>query len=234
MTVRRGTRWVIGSVITVVLVLISLTALVVTASVGFVRGIDWSDDERYTGRADAVVLDVDPYDDEFDGADDPPGDDPLDDWVTVDVDYRTAGGERVVTTFDWPPALGEPAVGDTVRIAYDPEYPERVQEVGDVDPLAAEKEAAETDPDLTPGYLTAGLTGALALVALVLTIVWATRAPRPEVRPRPYAPQGRWGYPPPYGPAGPGAAPPPYPLPPPGYPAPPAPPPPPPGGWPTP
>jgi hypothetical protein len=193
---------VIGSIVTVTLALVSLTALVITAFVAFVQGIDFDDADELTERAPATVLDVDKMPE-------------FDDWYTVDVQFSTAGGQSVVTTFDWPTSSDLPVAGDRIEVAYDADDPEHADDAARVDgrPRFLPDGDPDSDADTGAGYAVAGVAGGLALVALLATIAWATRAPIPERKsqhPRPY----RGGYPTPY----PGAQPPPYPG---AYPAPP-------------
>lgn len=183
----RGFRLAIGLTTAGVLLVVSLVAVVVGAVLatgggsffpsdpGFYAGYDFS------GRADAEVLDVD---------DEGP-------WTWVDVRFDT-GDEVVVTALEWTEDP-DPQVGDTVSLAYDPFDPEYgvipVAELGDVtgEPDSSAPLVAEPGGPLPTGavaaFWTAGVTGALALVAVVLTLLWSSRAPAGERAPHqtPYA-----------------------------------------------
>ena len=133
-------------------------------------------------RASATVLDVDnfgPY-------------------YSVDVQYPTTAGTEV-TSVDWPDDDPPPRVGDVVEVAYDPADPEWAQVVSGADRTAGDGAGERGVPaDGTDPAAVAAWGGGfllLAVVALVATVVWARRAPRPE-RPGPYA---SYGHPPPYG-----------------------------------
>ena len=144
-------------------------------------------DEYMTARTDAEVLDVD---DEYG-------------WTWVDVRF-SAAGEVVVTGFDWD---GEPAprVGDLVEVAYDPTDPEYAMATGasdvpgtqDVGPDPSVAAPIEGDtappPSAVTAFWVAGVSGGLALLAVVLTVVWSARAPEP--RPRAGHMHGYWSPP---------------------------------------
>lgn len=183
----RGVRLAIGLSVAGVLLLASLVSVVVGAVLAGGGSSDAFFEDEYfdegyaddymTARADAEVLDVD---DDFG-------------WTWVDVRF-SAAGEVVVTGFDWdgePP----PRVGDVVEVAYDPTDPEYAaavdtgtdvpgaQDVGPDPSTAAPVEVGTGTPSsAVTAFWVAGVSGGLALLAVVLAIVWAARAPEPGSR----------------------------------------------------
>jgi hypothetical protein len=187
----RGSRWVIGLVVTGVLALVSAGFLVAAAGIGLARAgaLDaesWEPGD-YSAAATATVLDVDVEGavDDFGGFGDVEEDD--DDsvgWNSVDLQFE-APSETVVTTVEWPGDRPLPVVGDRILVAYDPEYPEWVsvsfEDLGDDGDVGTEGRAVDTDP--VPVLLWGAGFGAAALAALAATVVWARRAPKPAPRP---------------------------------------------------
>lgn len=182
--VSKGARLAIGLATAGVLLVASLVSVIVGAVLatdgatffpadhGIYAGYDFS------GRADAEILDVDQ-----EGP-----------WTWVDVRFDT-GHEVVVTGLDWP-SDDAPGVGDTVALAYDPSDPEYgVVPAADLGAVTGEPDGSALlvdDPrgplpaSAVAAFWVAGVAGVLALAAVVLTVVWSSRAPSPP----PAAPVG--------------------------------------------
>ncbi len=214
----RTVRWAVGGVTAGLLALVAVVAVAVAlgravSGAGgdcvFPPGAPamFCEDEYLTEEAMATVVRVDSLggsDAGFpDGESPPPLPFDLPGW-TVDLTYTTVSGEDVrARDIMWPTTGEEPVEGATVRVAYDPDDPE--YSVTSASALAAARatpSAADGErrrPSPAGPLWTAGGTAAAAVVALLLTVLWARRAPRPA-RPtyagyQPYQPYQAWGYP---------------------------------------
>lgn len=188
---RRGVRWVIGLSVTGVLAVSAIGSLLIAGLMSI--PIEDFDGGSLTATAQARVLDVDEYDDG-----------PFGTYTEVDVDFMTST-EHVVTVVEWPDDVPAPAEGDTIEVRYDPDDPEYWVEWVDGSSGSAEAPPGDVGSAEAIGDLlvTSGITGGLAVLALLGTIFWARRAPRPQ-RPQPSYPYAAYGYPlhqPPYQPA---------------------------------
>jgi hypothetical protein len=218
----RGSRWAIG------LVTAGLLAVgaIVSGAVAFgqvvgraagpggstcvvLDGDGYCADDQLTSTAQAEVLDVDAS-----GAHGAPlsqGGSPGD-AGSVDVQFESPD-QHVVTTIPWPGTADSlPAVGDQLTVAYAPDDPENLVTVASAlsGPGAppAPSSGSAWDDGRGAGWLSLGF-GLATVVALLLTWLWARRAPAPErAQPAGYPGYGYpgYGYPyagyPSYGPPG--------------------------------
>lgn len=209
----RGARWGIGLAVSGVLLLVGVVAGAVAIGQAAAGGGPcvtepgapglFCTDDQYSGRAVAYVLAAEPVREtptagSFDAH-----------WI-VDLQFDTEAGEEVTAReVGWPYGAEVPLVGVQVGVAYDPVDPEFfVVSAKSLDDAAAR--AASDGGAVSPAALwTTGAGFAAALAALLGTVVWARRAPRPE-RPVPAWSAPGYGYLPGCGAPG-------YAYPPPGY-----------------
>jgi hypothetical protein len=169
----QGTRWAIGLVVTAILGFLSLASLY-QATLDHVAGTrDDRDESRfrtYTARTTGTVDTV---------TQSPPK-------TTATVEFTAVDGKQTITGILWPDGYFPPTPGETVEVAYDPDDPRSAAHGQEVLSLAQEAGGLDKIENVTParggGFVPGLVTGFLALVALVGTIVWAMRAPKPQPR----------------------------------------------------
>jgi hypothetical protein len=194
----RRARWAIGFSVTAVLAF----AAMIFGLIGFVAAVgdgtlgDGLGPDTQDARATATVLDVDAY-----SYDDEPV--PLNsDWASddgyaeVDIDFMAAT-VHAVTMLDWPTGRPLPKEGDRLEIAYDSSDPEYSPVLADEVHAPGVPKADQSDgpPPVWPALATI-ISGSLALLALLGTVIWARRAqPEPVVPVDPGWSQPGWSQP---------------------------------------
>jgi hypothetical protein len=178
----RAQRWVIGLTVTGILAVLGLASLAANSAAFAERETD----ERnavtygaYTGRADGVVVET-----RYESVTSRTR------RVQVAVAYTPAGGDRLVTWITVHVWLGPFYAGDAFEVAYDPAHPERAAsglEAGVLarDPRGLERLVGENGFRApAPTYRPALIAALLAVLALAVTVAWATGWSRRARSPR--------------------------------------------------
>jgi hypothetical protein len=178
----RAQRWVIGLTVTGLLAVLGLASLAANSAAFAERETDERNAvtyRAYTGRADGVVVET-----RYESVTSQSR------RVSVAVAYTPAGGDRLVNWITVHAWLGPFYAGEAFEVAYDPARPERAASGMEADVLARHPRGLERLVGENgyrapaPTYRSALITEVLAVLALAVTVVWATRSPRRVRSPR--------------------------------------------------